>query len=462
MGATGVRGPGGGAAADRGAAAGGGVSASCWAPGDGRPAGHGRPAGRARRSRACGAGLTIVLALAGALLALAPAALVAACGGSSGGSSSGGASASASPSGERAVTEQQVMDLVDLTAAAIEGDAPATLTAIDNGEAPYVDAADPALYTFVLDPNVRMVAHPDPAVQGRSMKGVPDAAGKLVRDEMVALALAGDSGWIDYVREEPGEAGLQQKSSYFQLVEGSDGQQYVVGAGRYLGPWTGASPDPASQLRMMGNPNMAFVEPAGQEATGFSVDLADEIAGRIGRRLDVTFEQFPDLFPMLDAGACDIAMSAISITPERRKEVDFSTPYFDSGQSLLVVKDSGISGTGDLKGKAVGALEDSTNQATAEGIAGVGRVVTFPDKEQMFDALLAGKVDAVVCDTPFALYNAKLTGQTEVAEALTTGDKYGIAVKKGNAELLAAIDDALAAIKADGTYDRLYAEYFGS
>lgn len=399
----------------------------------------------------------VLTVLAGALLTLAPALPAAGCGSSS----SGGASSSPSPSGEAAITEQQVTDLVGLAATALQGDAQGTLTSINDGEAPYVDAANPALYVFVFDPDVRLVAHPDPALQGKSMKGVADAAGKLARDEMVARALAGDSGWVDYVREEPGAAGLQEKSSYFELVTGSDGSQYIVGSGRYLGPWTGSSPDPATQLRMAGNLNMAFVEVAGQEPTGFSVDLATEIAERMGRTLQVSFEQFPDLFPMLEAGTADIAMSAISITPERRKEVDFSMPYFDSGQSLLVRSDSGIAGTKDLKGKAVGALDGSTNEEEAEGIPGVGRVVTFADKEPMFDALIAGKLDAVVCDTPFALYNARLTGQTEVAETLTTGDQYGIAVKKGSTELRTAIDEALAAVKADGTYDRLYTQYFG-
>ncbi len=206
---------------------------------------------------------------------------------------------------------------------------------------------------------------------------------------------------------------------------------------------------------------MAFVEVAGQDPTGFSVDLAAEIAERLGRTLQVTFEQFSDLFPMVDAGAADIAMSAISITPQRRKQVDFSAPYFDSGQALLVRTGSGITGTQDLEGRAVGALEGSTNEQEAERIAGVGRIVTFADKEPMFDALLEGTLDAVVCDTPFALYNARLTGQTQVAETLTTGDRYGIALKKGNTELRGAVDDALAEIKADGTYDRLYVEYFG-
>ena len=79
----------------------------------------------------------------------------------------------------------------------------------------------------------------------------------------------------------------------------------------------------------------------------------------------------------------------------------------------------------------------------------------------MFDALGAGALDAVICDTPFAQYSAKETGKTRIAQVLTEGDEYGIALKKGNAELVARIDEALASIKQDGTYERLYEKYFG-
>ncbi|MEI6451819.1 MAG: cache domain-containing protein, partial [Actinomycetes bacterium] len=149
--------------------------------------------------------------------------------------------------GDAAVTEQQVIDLVDLTCAAIENDAPGTFAAIDAGEAPYVDPENPALYAFVFDRDVKIVADPDPAFQGRDMKGVPDAAGKLFRDALVSGAFADGSGWIEYVKAKPGEDGLYSKASYYKLVTGSDGVQYVVGAGRYLGPWEGTpSPSPST------------------------------------------------------------------------------------------------------------------------------------------------------------------------------------------------------------------------
>ena len=217
-----------------------------------------------------------------------------------------------------------------------------------------------------------------------------------------------------------------------------------------------------AKLRMMGNENMAFLEIVDGSPTGFSADLAAEIAVRLGRELEVTIKPFPELFTRLDDGECDIAMSAITITPERRTEVDFSDPYFSSGQALLVPKDSAIAGTSDLRGKTVGVLKDSTNQREAEGIAGIRQILPFDAKEPMFDALAAGALDAVICDTPFAKYNARATGKTRVAKELTRGDTYGIAVKKGDSDLVTRINEALAGIRQDGAYDRLYEKYFGT
>ncbi len=216
-----------------------------------------------------------------------------------------------------------------------------------------------------------------------------------------------------------------------------------------------------AKLLMMGNENMAFLEIVSGSPTGFSANLAAEIADRLGRQLVVTIEPFAELFPRLKSGECDIAMSAITITPERQAEVDFSDPYFSSGQALLVPLDSGIASVSDLRGKSVGVLKASTNQKEAEGIAGIKAIVLFDEKPPMFAALVAGKVDAVICDTPFAKYNAKQTGKTRIAKVLTRGDTYGIALKKGNTALVTKIDDALALIKQDGTYERLYEKYFG-
>ena len=189
------------------------------------------------------------------------------------GSAAGGGGPSPSATGAPAITEQQVVDLVDLTSAAVEKDAPGTFAAINAGEAPYVDPENPALYAFVYDRDVVNVANPDPAFQGRHMRGVPDAAGTLFRDAMVAGAFADGSGWIEYVKAEPGAAGLSRKASYYKLVTGSDGVQYVVGAGRYLGPWQ-SSPAPS--------PSPSAAAPSKAEVKRF-VDEALAYARTVGK-----------------------------------------------------------------------------------------------------------------------------------------------------------------------------------
>ena len=207
------------------------------------------------------AGSMLTTVLAAMLLALA--AFAAGCG-----SSAEQGTASPSPRETGAVTEQQVIDLVDATGAAIEKDAAGTFAAINAGEAPYVDPANPALYAFVFDRDVIAVANPDPAIRGRDMKGVPDAAGTMFRDAMVAGAFADGSGWVEYVKEEPGKQGLYRKASYYKLVTGSDGVQYVVGAGRYLGPWEGTpSPSPSAAAAA---PTKAAVKALVDEALAYA------------------------------------------------------------------------------------------------------------------------------------------------------------------------------------------------
>ena len=228
-----------------------------------------------------------------------------------------------------------------------------------------------------------------------------------------------------------------------------------------------ASPSPspsiaAPPLRMVANDVMPLISVVDGQVTGFSGELATEIAARLGRPLAVTIEPFDRLLVSVAGGDADLAMSAISITPEREKLVAFSTPYLESGQALLVRTGSGIHSTAGLRGKTVAVVAGTTNKQYAQGVAGVGRILTLRELSAAFAALRAGKADAVVCDTPFALYEARQTGTMEVAETLTTGDLYGIALRKDNVTLLQQVNDALAAIKADGTYDTLYQKYFGT
>ena len=134
---------------------------------------------------------------------------------------------------ERSITEEQVVALVGQTCSDLGRDAGVTIARIKQGAAPYKSAANPALYVFVYDPEVVMVAHPRGDLVGKSVKGRPDVKGKKFRDEMVERALKGETGWVDYLYQKPGETGIHPKTTYFAKATGSDGRTYVVCAGMY-------------------------------------------------------------------------------------------------------------------------------------------------------------------------------------------------------------------------------------
>ena len=127
-----------------------------------------------------------------------------------------------------------VISLVQLTASHLESDAHGTIQKINNQETPYKDPDNSTLYSFVYDIDLTVVAHAtNEEIIGINFKGKPDAAGKLYRDEILAGALENQSGWVDYIYTKPDNSGLYRKSSYYKLVTGSNGQQYIACSGRY-------------------------------------------------------------------------------------------------------------------------------------------------------------------------------------------------------------------------------------
>ncbi len=131
-------------------------------------------------------------------------------------------------------TDDAVTALVNTTASAIERDAPETIRRINAGEAPYQDPADPALYAFVYDTNLTVVAHPNnPLLVGVNFRGKTDVTGNHYRDEILDGALKNGTGRVDYVYEQPGQMNLYRKTTYYRLVRGSDGTSYIVCSGNY-------------------------------------------------------------------------------------------------------------------------------------------------------------------------------------------------------------------------------------
>ncbi|MEU3250315.1 ABC transporter substrate-binding protein [Streptomyces sp. NPDC006997] len=197
---------------------------------------------------------------------------------------------------------------------------------------------------------------------------------------------------------------------------------------------------------------------------GFDVSLIDLVADDLGVRqeiLDTPFENFKT-GAFLNSGECDLAAAGMTITDERKKNVDFSDPYFEATQAVLADKDSGITSFADLKGKKVGAQAQTTGEdyARSQGLD----PVSFESSDAVLNGLRTGQVDAVVIDYPVVqgwLKDEANAAAFTVAEQVNTGEQYGFTVRKGNDKLREAIDKALAEAKSDGTYKKLYEQWIG-
>lgn len=134
---------------------------------------------------------------------------------------------------ERDITEAQAIAKVQEASKALQKDAAGTLAKIAGGEAPFKDKDNPALYVFVYDAEVNMVAHPNKDLMGKNFKGKPDVRGKKFRDEIVETGLTKGKGWTDYHYQKPGETGIFEKTTYCEKVKASDGKTYIVACGKY-------------------------------------------------------------------------------------------------------------------------------------------------------------------------------------------------------------------------------------
>jgi len=200
------------------------------------------------------------------------------------------------------------------------------------------------------------------------------------------------------------------------------------------------------------------------KSVGFDIDLMREIGKRAGFKPEFQNVTFDGIIPGLGNNLYDAAISAMTITEEREQQIDFSDPYFNADQSLLVLSDSDIKSTEDLADATVGVQIGTTGAMKAEEFQSegtVGEVRTFDTVEDAFAALENGQVDAVINDLPVSQDRANQSdGRLEVVETIPTGEQYGIAFPK-DSELVDPVNEALAEIKEDGTYKKIYKEWIG-
>ena len=204
-----------------------------------------------------------------------------------------------------------------------------------------------------------------------------------------------------------------------------------------------------------------FFEEGEDEPTGFDVDVVNAIAGELDLEVEWVKANFDTIFTALQGGQFDMVAAASTITPEREEIVAFSDPYFNARQGLSVQSGGEITGQGDLgEGHTVGVQKGTTGEAWAKENLPDVELKTFEAAPDAFADLEAGNIDAVVNDEGSSIAEVEARSGLEVVEAIDTEENYGLALPQDNPELKEAVDQALATIIEDGTYEEIFLEYF--
>lgn len=212
-------------------------------------------------------------------------------------------------------------------------------------------------------------------------------------------------------------------------------------------------------------PPFGFVDERGQLA-GFDIDLAREIARILlgsPDKVNLVTVTSANRIPMLQTAQIDVVIATMTITSARKQVIDFSVPYFCSGHLILVRRDNTtINRFADLNGKRVATVQGSTGDRVVALLAPQAQRITFGQNSEALLALKDGRAEAFVQDDVLLLAFAKQdSGLKVVGWPPQMPGPYGIGVRKGETDLLGAINVALAQIRARGIHAKLTAKWFG-
>ena len=197
----------------------------------------------------------------------------------------------------------------------------------------------------------------------------------------------------------------------------------------------------------------------GSEVVGIDVEICKAVAAALGKELAVEDVEFDSVLPSLIANKAELAAAGITVNEDRKKMVDFSDPYVETGIVVISAKAAPVKGADDAKGKRIGVQNGTTSADWCVEVLGQ-EPDRFDSPASAFAALKAGKVDLVIADVDPAENLVK----GEDAYAITseprflTSECYAVAIKKGQPELLATINEVIAGLKASGRLDEIFAE----
>lgn len=231
---------------------------------------------------------------------------------------------------------------------------------------------------------------------------------------------------------------------------------YIGGGGGKKVLKVGTSPD---------FPPFEYIDDNGN-IVGIDIDLVKALAAKLGYDVEIVSIDFDGLIPALQNGQIDVIAAGMTITDERKQKVDFTLPYWDADQAILVKKGSDFypQSLNDLAGKVVGVQSGTTGEWLIDDfINQSGSDITvkrYPSFVLAVTDLINGRIDAVIVDTPVAAAFSKKY-DVEVSATIQTGEQYGLAVQKGNTELLNELNQALEEFLKSQDWQNIINKYFG-
>ncbi|WP_434696198.1 cystine ABC transporter substrate-binding protein [Pseudomonas sp. Z1-14] len=212
-------------------------------------------------------------------------------------------------------------------------------------------------------------------------------------------------------------------------------------------------------------PPFSFVDDSGK-LTGFEVEFSEALAKELGVKVKLQTTPWAGILAALESKRLDAVVNQVTISEERKKKYDFSEPYTVSGIQALVLSkkadELNIKKAADLDGKKVGVGLGTNYEQWVKAEVPGAQVKTYDDDPTKFQDLRVGRIDAILIDRLAALEYAKKAKDTTAAGEAFSRQESGIALRKGEPELLAAVNKAIEKLRADGTLKKLSEKYFSA
>ena len=205
---------------------------------------------------------------------------------------------------------------------------------------------------------------------------------------------------------------------------------------------------------------------ADKKPEGFSTDYIRAVAKAAGFEVEVRNIAWDGIFGGVATGQYDIVSSSVTITEERKKQFDFSDPYYEVAQAVVLPAGKSIKSLADLKGKKVGGQIGTTGVFVMRKSGVAVDLKEYDDVGLAIQDMLGGRLDAVICDDPVALYYANkkpdTAGKLNLSFKTAAKEYYGFTVRKGRKDLVEKLNKGIKAVRASGEEARLLDKWMGA